>query len=152
MKKWILIIILIIIFSILVLAGDGTFKLLFKNSEGTNIASIADNGVSIFKVQCAYGGTCDVASNCNDNDATSCSGSQSTNAFLIKDSGGTIVGYINDTGEICVDGNIDESNPMDGVCAANSLLISDSAGTLEACIDSSGNLFTRGTITCAGSP
>jgi hypothetical protein len=112
-----------------VCSSAGTNFFMVRNSTGSNQALISDTGNVVLA------GTM----------FESCSDSPDSNAFLIN-AGALQKAWINNTGSMCIGGNLTTENSDWDVCAADSFLIKNSAGNTKACVNSTGDLIIAGKI------
>jgi len=140
------VIFIICFISSVVIAGVGLYKLYIRDSIGNIVSSISDDGTSCFEDSCAYGGTCSITSGTCWN-RTNCDDPPYPSTIIWNMTTNDIVGWFNNNGSFCAEGNITQSSSM-SVCAESSYRILDSSGTLEACMDSAGNFYSRNTINC----
>jgi len=75
------------------------------------------------------------------------------NAFIVQDSSGDTVAYVNSTGDLCTEdsdssySSVNCDTPGDG-----SFIVKDSSDVIVSYINSTGDLCLRGTLTENGSP
>ncbi len=70
-----------------------------------------------------------------------------TNDFIIKNSGGTVIAWIDDaTGNMSIAGSVSDDQQTGCSAPANSFIIQNSSGDCVAYIDSSGNVWARGRL------
>lgn len=115
---------------------QGINKFFIQNISGSNVASLGDGGNIILKGSCISGGACVAPAN----------------SFIIYNSNGETVSYIDPNGNLCIEtGDCTDNSPS---CNPNNdaFIIKDNNNVNKIFIDNSGDLCLTGTLTQGGNP
>jgi len=112
-------------------------KLIIKDGAGANVATLSDSGNIILK------GTCSQSANC----------SAPTSSFIIQNSAGETVGYVDSSGNLCIEiGDCSGGSANCNFPNGSAFIIKDSSDVAKIYIDQTGDLCLTGTLTQSGNP
>jgi len=118
-------------------AEAGTEEWSVQDSAGTNVASVNELGTMVLKGTCSAGGTCTAPSN----------------SFIVQNSGGGTVGYVDSSGNLCIEtGDCSGGSANCNSPSGDAFIVQDSTGVNVAYIDETGDLCLTGYLIENGSP